>query len=138
MLVGHSEGGLVAVSTARDAVRSGQFHVTHVITAGSPVGRTVGELPRSVSVLALENSRDVVPHLDGVANPDRPNVTTVTSTRGDRTIAGDHSLDTAYHGVAADAQASRNASVRSFLAGADDWFRGVHVSTHAFQIVRRY
>ena len=138
MLVGHSEGGLVAVTTARDAVRSGQFRVTHVITAGSPVGRTVGELPRSVTVLALENSRDVVPHLDGVANPDRPNVTTVTSTRGDRTIAGDHSLDTAYHGVAVDAQASRDASVRTFLTGADDWFRGTHVTTQAFQVIRHY
>ncbi len=138
MLVGHSEGGMVAVTAARDAVRSGRFRVTHVVTAGSPVGRTVGELPRSVQVLALENSRDVVPHLDGVANPDRPNVTTVTSARGDRTVAGDHSLDTAYHGVAADTQASGNASVRAFLDSAGDYFRGTHVTTHTYQVVRRY
>lgn len=138
MLVGHSEGGLVAVTTARDAVRSGRFHVTHVVTAGSPVGRTVGELPRSVKVLALESSLDVVPHLDGVANPDRANVTTVTSTRGDRTVHGDHSLDTTYHRVAADTQASHDASVREFLTSADGYFRGSHVSTHTFQVVRHY
>ncbi|WP_375482709.1 hypothetical protein [uncultured Jatrophihabitans sp.] len=138
MLVGHSEGGMVAVTTARDAVRTGRFHVTHVITAGSPIGRTAGELPRSVKVLALENARDVVPHLDGTANPDRPNVTTVTSARGDGTVEGDHSLDTAYHRVALDAQASGNASVRDFLVGADDYFRGTHVTTHVYQVVRHY
>ncbi|WP_375497464.1 hypothetical protein [uncultured Jatrophihabitans sp.] len=138
MLVGHSEGGMVAVTTARDAVRCGRFHVTHVVTAGSPVGRTVGELPRSVQVLALENSTDVVPHLDGVANPDRPNVTTVSSAHGDHTVDGDHSLDTAYHRVAADTQASPDASVRAFLGSADDYFRGTHVTTHTFQVVRHY
>ena len=138
MLVGHSEGGMVAVTTARDAVRSGRFHVTHVVTAGSPVGRTVGQVPSSVRVLALENSRDVVPHLDGVANPDRPNITTVSSAHGNRTVEGDHSLDDAYHRVAADTQSSDHASVREFLTSADDYFRGTHVTTHTFQVVRRY
>ena len=55
MLVGHSEGGMVAVTAARDAVRTGRFDVTHVVTAGSPIARSVGDLPESVRVLALEN-----------------------------------------------------------------------------------
>ena len=32
----------------RDAVASGEFDVTHVITAGSPIGLTVGPLPAAV------------------------------------------------------------------------------------------
>jgi len=45
MLVGHSEGGMVAVDTARDAAAAGHFHISHVVTAGAPVSRTVGSLP---------------------------------------------------------------------------------------------
>ena len=71
MLVGHSEGGIVAVNAARDAAASGRFRVTHVVTAGSPVGALAAELPSSVQLLALENTADVVPALDDVPNPDR-------------------------------------------------------------------
>ena len=74
---------MVAVTTARDAVRQGEYNVTNVITAGSPIGRTVGRLPRSVQVLALENDSDIVPHLDGVENPAEPNITTVRGRFGD-------------------------------------------------------
>jgi hypothetical protein len=138
MLVGHSEGGMVAVEAARDATASGAFTITHVVTAGAPIGLTVGALPRSVQVLALENKRDVVPHLDGTANPDEPNVTTVSGTRGDGTIIGDHAVDTTYLPLAEDTQASSNPSIRAFLSSARDYFRGVAVRTHAFQIVRKY
>ena len=57
MLVGHSEGGMVAVNAARAAVASGEYRVTHVITAGSPIAITAGRVPSSVKVLALENER---------------------------------------------------------------------------------
>ncbi len=138
MLVGHSEGGMVAVTTARDASASGEFDVTHVVTAGSPVGRTAAALPGRIKLLALENSRDVVPHLDGVANPDRPNVTTASSPRGDGTVLGDHDVGGAYVPVAADVQASGNGSVRDFLGSAKSYFRATAVETHTFQIERRY
>lgn len=138
MLVGHSEGGAVAVTTARDAVRSGRFRVTHVVTAGSPIGRTAGQLPASVRLLALENARDVVPHLDGTANPDKPNVTTASSAHGDGTVLDDHSLDDGYVPVAEDVQASAAGSVREFLGSADGYLGATSVTTHTFQIVRRY
>jgi pimeloyl-ACP methyl ester carboxylesterase len=138
MLVGHSEGGMVAVEAARAASATGEFTITHVVTAGSPVGRTVGTLPRSVQVLALENSRDLVPHLDGEANPDEPNITTVTGARGDGTVVGDHAIESSYLPLAVDAEASRNASIRAFLTTARDYFRGDAVHTFAFQITRRY
>jgi hypothetical protein len=138
MLVGHSEGGLVAVNTARAAARSGAFNVTHVVTAGAPVGLTVGQLPRKVNVLALENSKDVVPHLDGVANPDRPNITTASSAHGNGRVGDDHSLKDAYVPLAADVQASNNTSTRDFLSSASGYFEATQVSTHTYQVTRGY
>jgi hypothetical protein len=138
MLVGHSEGGMVAVEAARDALASGQFTITHVVTAGSPIGLTVGALPRSVQVLALENSRDLVPHLDGVANPDEPNITTVSGTHGNGAVVDDHAIDSTYLPLSIDTERSHDTSIRGFLSSARDYFRGVAVRTCAFQIVRRY
>jgi hypothetical protein len=138
MLVGHSEGGMVAVTTARDASASGEFNVTHVVTAGSPIGRTAGSLPGRVQLLALENTRDVVPPLDGVANPDRRNVTTASSPRGDGTVLGDHDIDGSYVEVAADVEASRSPSVRDFLGSAKTYFQATSVETHTYQVQRRY
>ena len=138
MLVGHSEGGMVAVTTARDAVASGQFNVTHVVTAGAPIALTVGSLPTGVQVLALENGRDVVPHLDGRANPDEPNITTVTSYHGDGTITGDHDIAGSYVPLARDVQASDNGSIRDFLGSARRYFQATTVETHTFQVQRGY
>jgi hypothetical protein len=95
-------------------------------------------VPLGVKVLALENSRDVVPHLDGVANPDRPNVTTASSRRGDGTIGGDHDLTRSYVPVAADVQASTDRSVRDFLASTKGYFQATAVITHTYQVQRRY
>lgn len=67
MLVGHSQGGLVAMRAAEQYARDGRFAVTHVVTAGSPIARM--EVPASVQVLALENRYDVVPRLDGEPPP---------------------------------------------------------------------
>jgi hypothetical protein len=138
MLVGHSEGGLIAVNAARHAAASGEFDVTHVITAGAPIGRIVGAVPKNVQVLALENATDVVPHLDGIANPDRRNVTTAEGDHGDGTIIGDHAISGAYEPLAGDVQASANPSVRDFLHSARDYLRAHAVQTHTYQISRRY
>ena len=69
VLLGHSEGGMVAVNAATRFAQTGEFHVDRVITAGAPISATVDRIPRSVQVLALENAGDVVPHLDGQPNP---------------------------------------------------------------------
>lgn len=138
MLVGHSEGGMVAVNAARDALANGEFDITHVITVGAPIGLTVGSVPSTVQVLALENAKDVVPHLDGRANPDKPNVTTASTRQGDGSIVGDHSIDGAYLRVSADVQASHNRSIRDFLTGAAGFFLADAVDTRTFQITRRY
>jgi hypothetical protein len=137
MLVGHSEGGVVAVNAARDAVASGAFNVTHVVTLGAPIAGVVGGVPANVQVLAIENDKDVVVHADGFENPDEPNVTTATVSHGDGQIVDDHSIGHAYLPGAADVQASSNGSLRHFLASADGFFRADSVRTHTFQITRR-
>jgi hypothetical protein len=137
LLVGHSQGGMVAVEVAATARRTGLFDVTHVVTAGSPIGRTVGALPSTVDVLALENSTDVVPHLDAVANPDRPNVTTVTFRSGDGTIRGDHALDPNYEYGAGLVDASSDVSLRDFEAGASDFLTGGTAVTFTYTVGRR-
>jgi hypothetical protein len=138
MLVGHSEGGMVAVQAAAACAASGRFRVTHVVTAGSPIGVTVGRLPPSVQVLAIENHNDLVPHLDGRTNPDKTNVTTVTVRRGDGAIGNDHAVAESYLPGAADIDASHNRSIRSFLSSAHGFFDGTTVVTHTFAITRQY
>lgn len=85
----------------------------------------------------MENRPDVVPHPDGVANPDQANVTTATSSHGDGTVIGDHSLTKSYLPLAVDVQASQARSVRDFIAGAHGYFAATHVETHTYQIQRR-
>ncbi|MGN6606565.1 MAG: lipase family protein [Jatrophihabitans sp.] len=136
MLVGHSEGGMVAVTAARDAVRSGRFRVTHVVTAGSPVGLTADDLPRGVQLLALENGHDVVPHLDGRRNPDRADVTTVTGEIDAGGVVADHGLRTGYAPIAAAADASTDGSVRAFLAGARGFLTADEVTTLRYVVTR--
>lgn len=141
MIVGHSLGGMVAVAAARDAVRSGRFTVTHVITAGSPIGMTVGGLPPSVRVLALENRSDVVPHADGRANPDRRNVVTVTTDiepAGEPGVGGEHGIDTAYLPAAREAQAAADPAIGAFLADADGYFEATEVRTRSFVVTRSF
>ena len=138
MLVGHSEGGAVAVTAARDAVRSKRFAVTHVVTAGAPIGRTVGELPESVRVLALENRADVVPNLDGAGNPSRPNVTTATFEVDHDDIVQNHALRESYAVGAAQCDASDDPSVRAFVDSADGFLSGTSEATHDYLITREY
>lgn len=90
MLVGHSQGGMTAAALAADEQFRARFDVTHVVTAGSPVART--DVPRDVQVLALENGYDVVPRVDGLANRDLPNVTTVRQDDQQGSVGGNHAL----------------------------------------------
>ncbi|MGH8960057.1 MAG: alpha/beta fold hydrolase, partial [Jatrophihabitantaceae bacterium] len=136
MVVGHSLGGMVAVALARDAVRSRRFNVTHVVTAGSPIGKFVGQLPAGVQVLALENRHDVVPHLDAKQNPDLPNVTTATFDLDNGTVGDDHGIDTSYEPGAAEVDASDDAAIRAFVEGAGGYFGASSVHTHRYVITR--
>ncbi|MFN2320648.1 MAG: hypothetical protein ABR500_13330 [Dermatophilaceae bacterium] len=75
LVSGHSLGGIAAMSIAADPRAHERFHITHVVTAGAPVGHFV--VRDEVAVLSLEHEDDVVHRADLAANPDRPNWTTV-------------------------------------------------------------
>ena len=138
VLLGHSEGGMVAVNAATRFAQTGEFHVGRVITAGAPIGATVDGVPNSVQVLALENAGDVVPHLDGQPNPDRPNVTTVTLHHDYGDIGRNHDLSDSYLPGATDVAASSDPSVRAYLVGLAPFFNATAVRTQRFLISRTY
>jgi hypothetical protein len=138
LLVGHSEGGLVALGAARHLARNGEFHVSHVVTAGAPIGLLGDAVPSRVDVLAIENAGDVVPHLDGARNPDRVNLTTVTTHHDHGSVGADHDLDASYLPGAADVDASDNPSVRAYIAGLAGFLTATAVQTRTYVITRRY
>lgn len=67
-----------------------RFRITHVVTVGSPVARTV--VPAGVQVLALENRYDLVPRLDGRSNDPAANITTVTFEAQHGSVGENHAL----------------------------------------------
>lgn len=74
LLVGHSQGGIVAMDLAGDrAFNGGRVRVTHVVAAGSPISSKHVAPGSATKVLSVENVNDVVTHLDAVdAAPETP------------------------------------------------------------------
>lgn len=124
MLVGHSQGGIAATNFAHRGREEG-FNVTHVVTVGSPIATV--PVSRDVQVLALEHTNDVVPRLDGRANPDRPNVTTVSRHPGGNerfsSPIGPHG-SVEYWDTAELVDRSEDPSVTSFLDSAAPFLAG--------------
>jgi pimeloyl-ACP methyl ester carboxylesterase len=135
MLVGHSQGGLVAARLAVDLAGSDRFRVTHVVTAGAPIGLV--DLPGNVQSLALENAGDVVPELDAADNPARRNHVTVRTDRGGEGVGQRHDLRGAYLPAATDIDSSDDRSVRAWVDSAAPFLTGRDVSTEVFQVSRR-
>jgi hypothetical protein len=135
MLVGHSQGGMVAARAANDFVTSHEFNVTHVVTAGSPVGRM--PVPDSVQMLSLENSGDIVPHLDAAENPASDNRTTVKFDNQSGTVGGNHAIGGNYADAARRLDSSTDPSVRHFEHSASVFITGTSVQTHQYTVTRR-
>lgn len=123
------QGGITAAAMASDPALRDRFHVTSVVTGGSPIGHY--DIPDDVSVLSLEHAQDVVPRLDGTDNPDRPSWVTVSRELDDRegTVGGRRDIAAAhstrnYAGTGSDVDGSHDASIeawrennRAFLDG---------------------
>lgn len=62
ILVGHSQGGLVAAQLAA----SGDYQVSDVITVGAPLHQV--DVPSDVNLVAVEHAEDIIPSLSGVAS----------------------------------------------------------------------
>jgi len=117
VVVGHSQGGLVAQRLAADA----QLRVSDVVLVGSP--QIPGGVAPGVHVVALENSNDPITALGGIVPEGRADVTVARTPRiepGDPLAA--HHLS-AYRDLASDADASRDSAlinVRRDIFGAEN------------------
>jgi len=134
MLVGHSQGAIVALHAAGSFSGSGEYNVTHVLTAGSPVGEV--HVPESIQVLSIENSHDIIPHLDSRENPDESNWTTVKVDRQLGTVGENHSLRSSYEPAAESVDASSDPSVSAYVDSAGSFFGGDAVTTHRIGVSR--
>ncbi|GGS20094.1 MULTISPECIES: esterase/lipase family protein [Actinokineospora] len=138
MLVGHSQGGIVAAQAAGNLANpetGAPYNVTHVVTAGSPVGNI--DVPDNVQVLSLENSGDIVPHLDARDNPASDNRTTVTFDNQTGTAGGNHGIGGNYTDAARQLDQSDDPSVRRFIDSAGGFFGGQEVTTYEYTVSRK-
>ncbi|HWF41441.1 MAG TPA: hypothetical protein VN683_05125 [Acidothermaceae bacterium] len=70
LLVGHSEGGIVAMDLAGDpAFNGGRVRVQQVVAAGSPISSKPVAQGSGTRVLSIENVNDIVTHLDAADPP---------------------------------------------------------------------
>lgn len=133
LLVGHSQGGMVAAQLAAQLSGSGQFTVCDVLCVGSPIARI--DLPAGVHVLALENCADPVPQLDGNRNSDSSDVVTVTvDTHASELDA--HSIELGYRPAAEQLQRSTDPSVQGALESLSGYLDAERVTTWTFRISR--
>lgn len=138
MLLGHSQGGIVAAQATPDLVSSG-FNVTHVVTAGSPVGRI--DVPDNVQMLSLENRNNIVPRLDATDNPDSANRTTV---KFDQNYGNfdNHSIPGNYTEIARQMSdpgeaVYRDPAVARYRDGLGAFTGGSTSETHTYQVTRK-
>ena len=115
MLVGHSQGGIIAAQLASDPAFAERYGVTHVLTYGSPVDHL--RMPPGVNLMQVQHGADLVPRLDfgGIsasgALPERAPTVTLGSPGGFWEIGVNHShteyLQSVRDAMAGDTDAGR-------------------------------
>lgn len=133
LLVGHSQGGMVAAQLAAQLSASGRFTVRNVLSVGPPIARI--DIPAGVHVLALENCADPVPLLDGNRNSDSRDVVTVTIDTGASGLAA-HGIDTGYRPGAEQLERSTDPSVQAALESLTTYLDADRLTTQTFRISR--
>jgi hypothetical protein len=115
LLVGHSQGGILAAALASDPSVRARHRVTHVVTSGSPVA--LFPVPGSVRVLAVEHTDDPVPRLDLTPNPASSSWVSVRAPRGPT------ALDVTSHRLGGYVETLRAAegAPRGTVPGLDAW-----------------
>ena len=137
LLVGHSQGGILAAALAADAGFARRHRVTHLVTSGSPVG--LFPVPDSVRVLSVQHADDPVHRLDLTPNPRRSSWVTVEAP-----VAG-LPVDVRRHGLETYVRTLRTVedAPRGTVAGVDAFrattgaFVGVPVRTVTEVVVSR-
>lgn len=138
LLVGHSQGGILAAALASDPVFRGRHRVTHVVTSGSPVG--LFPVPSSTRVLSVEHADDPVPRLDLTPNPADSSWLTIVAPAGARPV------DVTRHrlGGYVDTVRVAEAAPRGTVPGLDAWqasagaFLGTPVRSVSEVVVERW
>ena len=97
-----------------------------------------GTFPNRYACSRSRTTDDIVPELDGAANPATPNVTTVHFDTDTATVGGNHGLSTSYEAGAAETDASSDPSVRAFTESAEGFLDGTDEDTQVFLISREY
>ncbi|MFC8923787.1 hypothetical protein [Cellulosimicrobium sp. NPDC057127] len=152
VLVGHSQGGMVAAAVAAataggtaggtaagTAGASGaggrpQYRVTHVVTAGAPVGGL--PLPPTVLGTHVENRQEGVSALDGMPNPAAAGQLTVTR---DHDVGGEGDPGAVPHGVGfhvqtlTDAEAIGHPGLAAHLDAVERSLDGQRVETRYYR-----
>ena len=134
LLVGHSEGGIVAMDLAGDpAFNGGRVRVTHVVVAGSPISSKQVAAGSGTKVFSVENVNDVVTHLDAVdAAPETPQRLTYQFSADGHDVVETH--DAARYAARVDAlDDSPNPLWRGFAGGAARYLQGA-TSTFVFNL----
>jgi hypothetical protein len=138
LLVGHSQGGILAAALASDPTFRARHHVTHVVTSGAPVG--LFPVGADVRVLAVEHTDDPVPRLDLSPNPASSRWVTIRAPRGRAPVDVTSHRREAYVETVAAAEGAPHGTV----PGLDAWqvsawpFLAVPVrSVSEFQVRRR-
>ncbi|MFM5967925.1 MAG: alpha/beta hydrolase [Micrococcales bacterium] len=133
MLVGHSQGGIIAANIASGRY---EFKVAGIVTFGSPIA--LAEVNSDTKVLALEHTNDPVPMLDTGPNPQRENWVTVKEAyplaRGESPVAV-HDLK-GYLKLASEVDANRTVRLKSLLTFVRD-FAGPEPGKVEWYSVRR-
>lgn len=127
MLVGHSQGGIVAARLAADRSFRTTYDVREVVTAGSPVSRI--PVTEGVQLLAMENQHDPIPRLDGAAEPDARNRVTVQCEAADGAaggVAGAHDRGGYTRAATTLRPQDPNAQIEQWYRRNDRWLRGRH------------
>ena len=136
MLVGHSEGGIVAVNAARDAVAAAGSASPTSSPPGHRSATSRAGSRRACSCSPWRTPPTSCPHLDGAPNPDRRNVVTVRGREQHGGISANHDLEQSYLPEAVDAQTAGNGSIDAFLPARTASCRARTMTTHAYQITR--
>jgi hypothetical protein len=134
LLVGHSEGGIVAMDLAADpAFNGGRVRVTHVVAAGSPISSKQVAPGSGTAVLSVENVNDVVTHLDAVAAaPETPQRLTYQFSADAHDVVQSHDAE-AYGARIEALDDSPNPLWRGFADGVTPYLHGA-TSTFVFNL----
>lgn len=135
MLVGHSQGGMVAANLSRELAESGEFAVTDVVTFGSPFAQMDQPVPDGVQLTAFENRSDVVPALDGRRNSHAAGAVTVTFDDGERNMDAHHMEG--YRAGAAALDTSVTVAARAVTARLRPFTSGSTSTTQSYRVRRQ-